>query len=67
MATILEFRNVHRGERKPTVASVLAAHGVSQTADIVAFPGVRYDRSKPVAAIKPKRAKRRRDTLELEG
>jgi hypothetical protein len=62
MATILEFRSVAR--RKP--ASVPAPQRSGHLAEIVLFPGVRYER--PVEkAKKPKKSKRRRDTLELQG
>ncbi len=63
MATILEFKYVSR----PTVASVLAAHGVSQSAEIVLFPGVRYERHVETEESKQKRGKPRHDKLELDG
>jgi hypothetical protein len=63
MATILEFKTVP----KATAASVLAAYGAGQSAEIVLFPGVRYERHAEEAAVKPKRGASRRDTLELEG
>jgi len=62
MATILEFKCCAR----PTAASVLAAYGVGQSAEIVLFPGVRYERHAETAERKPKKGQRRRDTLELE-
>jgi hypothetical protein len=62
MATILEFKTVPR----PTVASVLAAHGAGQSAEILLFPGVRYERRGETAEATPKKGKRKRDTLELE-
>ena len=40
MATILEFKFAPR----PTAASVLAACDASASAEIVFFPGVRYER-----------------------
>jgi hypothetical protein len=61
MATILEFRSVPR----PAAASALAAAGAGVSADIVFFPGVRYERHDEGDA-KPKKGKPRRDTLELE-
>lgn len=63
MATILEFKT----ESKPTVMSVLAAYGAGQSAEIVLFPGVRYERHAEEPETKPKRNSRCRDTLELEG
>jgi hypothetical protein len=36
-------------------------------AEIVLFPGVRYERPVEKAKAKPKKSKRRRDTLELQG
>jgi hypothetical protein len=62
MATILEFKCGTR----PTAASVLAAYGAGQSAEIVLFPGVRYERQDETADTKAKKSKRRRDTLELE-
>jgi hypothetical protein len=38
-----------------------------RSADIVLFPGVRYERQTAPEAAKPKRGKRIRDTLQLEG
>ncbi len=63
MARILEFKT----EAKPTAMSVLAAYGAGQSAEIVLFPGVRYERHAEAAKTKPKRSARRRDTLEIEG
>jgi hypothetical protein len=51
---------------KPTAASVLAAYGAGQPAEIVLFPGVRYERHVEEPEPKPKKSKRRRDTLDLE-
>jgi hypothetical protein len=62
MATILEFKSVGR----PSAASVLAAYGTGQSAEIVFFPGVRYERQTETAETKQKKSKCRRDTLELE-
>ena len=62
MATILEFRSAPR-----PAASALAANGaIMASAEIVLFPGVRYERQETVGETKAKRGKRRRDTLELE-
>lgn len=62
MATILEFRSAPR----PTAASALAAHS-ELSAEIVFFPGVRYERQDEADdAGKGTAGKRRRDTLELE-
>ncbi len=62
MATILEFKIAP----KPSAASVLAAYGAGQSAEIVFFPGVRYERHEEPEE-KPRKSKRRRDTLDLEG
>ncbi len=62
MAMILEFRSVPR----PTAASVLAAYGGGQSAEIVLFPGVRYERHEESGKATSKKGQRRRDTLELE-
>lgn len=63
MATILEFRA--QSFRSPLSASRQAGAG----AEIVLFPGVRYERwveePLPTAQSKPKRG-RKRDRLELE-
>ena len=59
MATILEFRSAPR----PAPAQMLA--GGMQPAEIVFFPGVRYERPAEETDPKAKR-KHRRDTLELE-
>jgi hypothetical protein len=58
MAKILKF------ECAPRAAPVSMAT-TERSADIVLFPGVRYERQTPSA--KPKRGKRNRDTLQLEG
>jgi hypothetical protein len=63
MATILEFRSAPR--RKP--ASALTSQRSSRVAEIVLFPGVRYERPVEKAQAKRKKSKRRRDTLELQG
>ena len=63
MATILEFRNQERS----TSPSAFSANGASASAEIVFFPGVRYERQAEKDDEKSKRGKRRRDTLELEG
>jgi hypothetical protein len=59
MATILEFRS--RTMREP------ARHLSGGSAEIVLFPGVRYERWAEDPQPKPKAKKaRRRDLLELE-
>jgi hypothetical protein len=60
MATILEFRSAPR----PAPASQLAIEP-GQMAEIVLFPGVRYERAEEEPA-EPKRARRQRDTIEIE-
>jgi len=63
MATIIAFKTVP----KPTAASVLAAYGAGQSAEIVFFPGVRYERHDKGEASKPKKPRRSsRDTLDLD-
>lgn len=61
MATILEFKSAPR----PQAASTLSGNRGS-AAEIVFFPGVRYDREDDASGDKPKKGKRRRDTMELE-
>jgi hypothetical protein len=59
MATILEFRS--HTMREP------AQHHAGGSAEIVLFPGVRYERWAEDSQPKPKAKKgRRRDMLELE-
>ncbi|MGO4685952.1 hypothetical protein [Hyphomicrobium sp. 2TAF46] len=62
MATIIAFKTVP----KPTAASVLAAYGAGQSAEIVLFPGVRYERHAETQDKKPKKPRRGRDTLEID-
>lgn len=63
MATIIAFKTAP----KPTTASVLAAYGAGQSAEIVLFPGVRYERHGEERASKPKKPRRNtRDTLDLD-
>ncbi|MBY0559461.1 hypothetical protein [Hyphomicrobium sp.] len=63
MATIIAFKTAP----KPTTASVLAAYGAGQSAEIVFFPGVRYERHGEERADKPKKPRQsRRDTLDLD-
>lgn len=62
MATIIAFKTVP----KPTAASVLAAYGAGQSAEIVFFPGVRYERHDETQGKKPKKPRRGRDTLEID-
>ncbi|HVZ05123.1 hypothetical protein [Hyphomicrobium sp.] len=60
MATIVEFKCTSR--REPTLADKM-----NGPADIVFFPGVRYERHPEPDATKPNMTKRSRDTLKLEG
>ncbi|CAA2140613.1 hypothetical protein [Hyphomicrobium sp. ghe19] len=63
MATIIAFKTTP----KPTASSVLAAYGAGQSAEIVFFPGVRYERLGDEQSNKPKRPRRSlRDTLNLD-
>jgi len=64
MASILEFRQPALGSRQMTTR-----RGVVASADIVFFPGVRYERwaeadARP--AEKPRHRTRRRDHLDLD-
>lgn len=63
MASILEFRQPAIGVRRES-----AVRAAGRSADIVLFPGVRYERwgdgsSEPA---KPRRRARRRDHLDLD-
>jgi hypothetical protein len=62
MATILEFKVAPR----TSAASVLAAYGAGQSAEIVFFPGVRYERQVEQPGTNPRKPKRRPDTIDLE-
>jgi len=63
MATILEFKSTPR----PADASVMAAYGAAQSAEIVFFPGIRYEHHTGEPDVKPAAApKRRRDEPQLE-
>ncbi|WP_045837872.1 hypothetical protein [Hyphomicrobium sp. 99] len=62
MARIIAFKTAP----KPTAASVLAAYGAGQSAEIVLFPGVRYERHDEEKGKKPKKTRRRRDRLEID-
>ncbi len=64
MASILEFRTGSVGARPSAVAD-----GPRGTADIILFPGVRYERMTEEATPAPKSRsrRRRRDCLELDG
>lgn len=63
MATIIAFKTAP----KPITASVLAAYGAGQSAEIVLFPGVRYERHGEERANKSKKPRRSaRDTLDLD-
>lgn len=55
MAHIVEFRPISRSERRPRADAATAA-------EIILFPGVRYDRRDASA---PGGKRRKRDTLEL--
>ncbi len=64
MATIIAFK----AAPKPTEASVLATYARRQSAEIVLFPGVRYERhDDDPAGKKLKKPRRRRDRLDLHG
>lgn len=62
MARILEFRSAPR----PEPASALAGQALGPVAEIVLFPGVRYERLVETTEAKPKKSKPRRDTIELD-
>ncbi|MGL4397673.1 MAG: hypothetical protein ACRCS9_14120 [Hyphomicrobium sp.] len=63
MATILEFRLSDRGYH---AADAGARGGHMRPAEIVFFPGVRYERWDETPPSKPTRGKsRRRDRMEL--
>ncbi len=60
MATILEFRASARG-----ASSANPAKGQGVPAEIVLFPGVRYERWTETASRKRSKSKRRRDQIEI--
>ena len=64
MATILEFRTATRPTSIPQMRSRLAA----APAEIVFFPGVRYERWKaePAMPAKPRRKAKKRDKIILK-
>lgn len=62
MATILEFKSAPR----PAEASIMAACGVAPSAEIVFFPGIRYERHDGEPGGKPETSKRRREEPQLE-
>jgi hypothetical protein len=62
MATILEFKSVPR----PAEASVMAAYGGAHSAEIVFFPGIRYEHHVDETELRPARSKRRREEPEFE-
>jgi hypothetical protein len=68
MAMILQFRSLTR----PALASALAAQGPSGPAEIVLFPGIRYEQQIDEIAAplpvksKPKKNKPKRDTIEID-
>jgi hypothetical protein len=61
MATILEFKSAPR----PTAASMLSAFGAAESAEIVFFPGVRYERHDGDAAEATMAKSHRREEPEL--
>jgi hypothetical protein len=61
MASILEFRQPALQSRQVTTKSDAAG-----SADIVLFPGVRYERWGEGEPAKPRRRARRRDHLDLD-
>lgn len=63
MASILEFRQPAFGIRRAT-----AKHEAAGPADVVLFPGIRYERwtEAPPEPAKPRRRARRRDRLDLD-
>lgn len=68
MASILEFRQPAFGSRQVTVKQVTVKSDAAASADIVLFPGVRYERwtEADEASAKPRRRARRRDHLDLD-
>ncbi|ADJ22914.1 hypothetical protein Hden_1100 [Hyphomicrobium denitrificans ATCC 51888] len=63
MATIVEFRSTSRRTESLVNSGPVNAGG---SADIVFFPGVRYERPEEPAAEKPKKSKPCRDTLDID-
>ena len=61
MATILAFRQDLRS------GSRVSGNGSGRPAEIVFFPGVRYERTEETPRQRSKRRQRRRDRLEIEG
>ncbi|MBK9077740.1 MAG: hypothetical protein WBP38_06510 [Hyphomicrobium sp.] len=61
MATILEFRQGPRNVGK------LSRNAAATPAEIVFFPGVRYERWEDTGKQKSKKRARRRDRLEIDG
>lgn len=61
MATILAFRQEQRSSNRVT------GNGAGRPAEIVFFPGVRYERTEETPRQRSKRRQRRRDRLEIEG
>ena len=61
MATILEFRPAGRMLSMP----VLKSTRVNASAEVVFFPGVRYERWSEEAAAKPRRRLKKRDKIEV--
>jgi len=64
MANIIAFK----AAPKPTQASVLASYGSKPSAEIVFFPGVRYERqADDPPDMKPKKPRHRRDRIDIDG
>lgn len=61
MATILEFKSAP----KPTDVSAIAAYGAA-SAEIVFFPGIRYERHTGEAGAEPSKPKRGPEEPEFE-
>ena len=61
MATILAFRQDQRSNSRA------AGNGLGRPAEIVFFPGVRYERTEDTPRQRNKRRQRRRDRLEIAG
>ena len=62
MATILEFKSAQR----PNAASMLSACAASESAEIVFFPGVRYERHSDETSSDRAKAQRHSEDVDLE-
>ncbi|HML30196.1 MAG TPA: hypothetical protein PKE16_15460 [Hyphomicrobium sp.] len=62
MATILEFKSAPR----PTAASMLSSCEAAESAEIVLFPGVRYERGREDDQGDQRKANGHRNEPELE-